>query len=296
MKKFLCWFLISPIVLLSCQTSSTDSPTSAWTSLLDAELSEWDTYLSYRHKEGYDGSQPLDETGNPIPPIGLNKDSTGVFRVLIREEEPILRISGEIYGCLASKKEFENYHLRMKMKWGEKKWPPREHKLKDSGILYHSIGPHGAEHWRSWMLSQEFQVMEGHMGDFWNQATSAIDIRAFPPEYIMSPVADLTQDFLPMGEEENIKGYCMRRGNYERPSGEWNSLELICFEGQSLHIVNGEIAMILRNSRYVEDGESIPLTKGKIQIQSEAAELFYKEIEIHPLDSLPLPFVPYFNP
>ena len=88
------------------------------------------------------------------------------------------------------------------------------------------------------MLSQEFQVMEGHFGDFWSQANSAIDIRAFLPEYIMNPVADISQPFLPMGDGEDIPGYCMRSANYEKPDGEWNTLELICFENKSIHIVN----------------------------------------------------------
>jgi hypothetical protein len=72
----------------------------------------------------------------------------------------------------------------------------------------------------------------------------------------------------------------MRSANYEKPQGQWNTLELICFENKSLHIVNGEVVMILKDSRYVEDGKKVPMSKGKIQIQSEAAEVYYKDIEI----------------
>ena len=72
----------------------------------------------------------------------------------------------------------------------------RKKLLKDSGILYHSIGPIGEDYWRSWMLSQEFQIMEGHMGDFWSQLNSAIDIKAFIPEgEMMNSVADESQPF-----------------------------------------------------------------------------------------------------
>ena len=41
--------------------------------------------------------------------------------------------------------------------------------------------------------------MEGHMGDYWNIATSAADIRAFPSEGVMSSVANVNQPFLPFG-------------------------------------------------------------------------------------------------
>ena len=90
-----------------------------------------------------------------------------------------------------------------------------------------------------------------------------------------------------MATTSPYKNYCLRSGNFEKPFGEWNTLDLYCFEGKSLHVVNGEVVMILKNSRYVdEDGESIPLTKGKIQLQSEAAEVFFKDIRIREIDSL----------
>ncbi|MGL1888109.1 MAG: DUF1080 domain-containing protein [Reichenbachiella sp.] len=284
------FLIITTLSLLSCTNQPAD-----WTSLLDKNLSHWDSYLSYRHIEGYNGNQPKDEEGNLIAPIGANNDQYGVFTVIEQNNSQVLRVSGEIYGCVTTKMDYENYHFRLKVKWGEKIYPPREQLLKDSGILYHAIGPNGVEHWRSWMLSQEFQIMQGHMGDYWSQANSAINIRAYPPEYIMSPVADESQSFIPLGEGEEIPGYCMRSANYEKPEGEWNTLELICFENKSIHIVNGQVTMILRDSRYVKDGKIIPLEKGKIQLQSEAAEVFYKDIEIRILKDLPTEYAQYYN-
>jgi len=278
------------ITLFACA-----QPKDNWKNLLDENLSQWDNYLSYAHIEGYNGEQPKDTQGNLIPPIGANKDQYGVFTIIEENKEQILRVSGEIYGCVSTKKEYENYHFRLKVKWGDKTYTPRKKLLKDSGILYHSIGPNGAEHWRSWMLSQEFQIMQGHFGDFWSQASSAIDIRAYPPEYIMSPVADKSQAFLAMGQGEEIPGYCMRSVNTEKPQGEWNILELICFEDKSIHIVNGQVVMILKNSRYIKDGNKIALEKGKIQLQSEAAEVYYKDIEIRKLESLPEEYAAYYN-
>ncbi|WP_297093153.1 DUF1080 domain-containing protein [uncultured Draconibacterium sp.] len=287
--KYFFTLLFVTAIFSACTTSN------EWESLMDKDLSKWDRYLSYKHQLGYNGDQPKDANGNLIEPIGLNKEGYNVFTVVNDDSEDVLKISGEIYGCLISKKEYSNYHLRLKMKWGDKKFDPRKNLLKDSGILYHSIGPYGAEYWRTWMLSQEFQVMEGHLGDYWSQITSAIDIRAYLPEYIMNPVADASQPFLPMGQDEEIPGFCLRSGNYEKAPGEWNTLELICYDGNSIHVVNGEVVMVLRNSRYIKDGETLPLDKGKIQIQSEAAEVFYKEIEIRELDELPEYFAQYFN-
>lgn len=286
---------MNQIYLLLFLLFVTSNEKNEWTNLLDKELSQWDNYLSYAYPEGYKGEMPKDAKGNDLEPVGLNNDSFGVFTMLEEDGSPVLRISGEYYGCVATKEEFENYHLKLKVKWGDIKWHPRKNLLKDSGILYHSVGPHGAESWRSWMLSQEFQVMQGHMGDFWNQGTSAIDIRAYLPEYIMNPVADKSQDFLGIGEGEDIPSYCMRSANFEKSHGEWNTLELICYEGKSLHIVNGEVVMILQNSRYVEDGKKVPLQKGRIQLQSEAAEVFYKDIKIKELKTFHKDYKAFFE-
>lgn len=282
--------LFTSITLFSCTNKKEN-----WTNLLDENLSQWNSYLSYSHRNSYNGDQPKDELGNLISPLGANNDQYGVFTVIKENNEQILKVSGEVYGCVSTKKEYENYHFRLKVKWGNKTYTPRKKLLKDTGILYHSIGPNGAEYWRSWMLSQEFQIMQGHFGDYWSQANSAIDIKAYPPEHIMSPIADKSQPFLAIGQDEEISGYCMRSVNVEKPEGEWNTLELICFEDKSIHIVNGQVVMILKNSRYVKNANKIPMVKGKIQLQSEAAEVFYKDIEIRKLESLPPEYVQYYN-
>lgn len=261
---------------------------------MDPNLSQWESYLSYAHKVGYNGNIPKDSLGNPIAPIGYNKDATRVFSVVQKDGGPALRISGEFYGCLFTRKEYENYHLMLEVKWGEQKYNPRKNLLRDSGILYHSIGEAGAEYWRSWMLSQEFQIMEGHMGDFWCQANSAIDIRALPSEGTMTPVADTKQPFRPFTRGGDF--FCLRSVNHESPKGGWTRLELICFGGKSLHIVNGQVVMILKNSRYIEpNGHEVPMNKGRIQLQSEAAEVFYRNIRIKPLSAMPAAYAGLFG-
>lgn len=287
--KNLVLLILATFAFCSCKEES------GWTNLLDKDLSHWDNYLSFKHQIGYDGQAPKDNNGNLIQPIGLNQPGYNVFTVIEEENELVLKISGEIYGCLFTKEEYSNYHLKLKVKWGDMKWDPRKKLLKDSGVLYHSIGAPGIDYWRSWMLSQEFQIMEGHMGDYWNLANSAIDIKAFIPESTMNPVADISQAFIPFGEGEEIPGFCIRSANYENYTGEWTTIELICFEGKSLHVVNGNVVMILKDSRYVKDGKTIPLIKGKIQLQSEAAEVYYKDIRIKNLDILPEEYTQYFQ-
>lgn len=270
------------LLLVSCSSDETN-----WTNLLEKDLKHWDTYLSYKFTNAYNGEIPKDENGNEIPPIGLNQVGYDVFTIIEENNETVLKVSGEIYGCVRTKAEYANYHLQLKVKWGDKKYEPRKDLLKDSGIMYHSIGELGVDYWRSWTMSQEFQIMSGHMGDFWSQMTSAADARAYQPEYIMNPVAGLDQPFIPLGSGEENDGFCLRSNNYEKPEGEWNTLELICFEDKSIHIVNGEVVMVLKNSRYLDNGKTIPLDHGKIILQSEATEVYYKDIAIRQLEELP---------
>jgi hypothetical protein len=262
--------------------------------LLDKDLTKWGNYLAFSHKPDYNGKPPVDEKGTPIEPIGYNKDTKGLFTMVEENGEKVLKVSGEVYGCLYTKDEYENFHLKLQVKWGTKAYGPRIGKLKDSGILYFSQGPSGVDYWRAWMLSQEFQIMEGHTGDYWNISTSAADIRAFLPEGKMNSIADPSQPFLNFGTGAP-EGLCIRNENHEKPGNEWNTVELICYQGKSLHIVNGHVVMILKNSHYVQDGKKIPLVKGKIQLQSEGNEVYFKDVQIKDITAMPAQYQAYYN-
>src|SRR5690349_162687 len=146
--------LMFSLIIVSCRTVKNDT----WYPLLtDAGLADWDTYL------GPAFNKP--ET-NKLPPVGLNNDPNKVFSMVNEDGKPALRISGEIFGGISTKQSFENYHLQLQFKWGKLKWPPKEKEKRDSGLLYHAVGPHGADG-GFWMRSQEFQIQEGDCGDYW---------------------------------------------------------------------------------------------------------------------------------
>jgi hypothetical protein len=62
-------------------------------------------------------------------------------------------------------------------------------------------------------------------------------------------------------------------------------MELIVNNVDIKHIMNGNVVLKATNSSQLVNGNPLPLTKGKIQFQSEAAEVFYKDIEIMFLES-----------
>ncbi len=286
MKNSLALIALS---LLSLTASAADQP-GAWKPLLDAKLSQFDVYLSYR---GDQIMSVLQGKASPeLKPVGLNPPGQNVFTMIEQDGKPVLRISGEIYGCATTRQEFSNYHFRASFKWGEKIWEPRLTELKDSGILYHSRGPFGVDYWKSWALSQEFQVIEHGIGEYWRQATSAFDIRADAK----APGAEAPK-WNPQASWMEFSGsnnHALAGSDEDRP-GQWNTLELVCFEGSCVHIVNGKVVMALRNSRYQDGDRTVPLTSGKLQIQSEAAEVFYKDLEIRSIEAMPREYRKYFE-
>lgn len=298
--------LTAPIVLILCShllgscvnqneniQDEKKNPAEAWNKLLDKKLSQWNTYLGFPLPETNIPNLPKDAKGNYTQPIGHGNDDRGVFTVKIVNGETVLRVSGEIYGSIYTREEFENYHLVLQFKWGEKKWKPRLDLELDSGVLYHAIGEHGVDYWKAWPLSQEFQIIEQGVGDWWRIAGSQMNIRCEKHKGDKFPVYALTAKPIAFGSNGN--GNTCRRGlDMEKPKGEWNTIELITYGDKSVHIVNGVVVMALNNSHYIQNGKRIPLAKGKILLQSEAGEIFYKNIKLKSIDAIPIQYSAYF--
>jgi hypothetical protein len=265
-----------------------------WTYLLDKDMTQWTTYLGIPRAETVVTGIPKDEKGNYVHAVGFDKDERGVFTTSVVDGEPVLHVTGEIYGSVHTKQEFENYHLVVQFKWGSQKWPPRLTEPLDTGILYHVVGEHGVDYWKAWALSQEFQIMEHSVGDWWQIAGSQIDIRCAKAAGETVPIYNPKAPLLSYGPG-GAGITCLRGKDAEKPKGEWNTLELITFEDKSLHIVNGEVVMALSHSRYTKDDMLTPLTKGKILLQSEAGEAFFKGVKIKSIKGIPAQYRTYFK-
>ena len=195
-------------------------------------------------------------------------------------------MTGEIYGSLATQKEFENYHFRMEVKWGEKKWAPRADKARNSGLLYHGTGEYGAG-LGVWKKSHECQVMEEMFGDSYRMGDTFCSIRSEPLEgqrfYVYNPEAELVES----GEGKQGGKITSKSSMNEKPLGEWNTVEIICFGAKSIHIINGVVNMVNEDSHLLLEGKNVPLTKGNIQLQSEGAEVYFRNMEIMSIDQIP---------
>ncbi|WP_296953307.1 DUF1080 domain-containing protein [uncultured Massilia sp.] len=239
-----------------------------WTPLFNGkDLSGWTTWISM---------QPTsDNMKMPTSTRGLNQDPRKVFTVV----DGMLRVSGEEWGAVSTVGEYENFHLKFEFRWGDKTWAPRLGAPRDSGLLYYAVGPEGAQSGH-WMRSHEFQLQEGDCADYHSLDGVTVDAH----------VGDANQGnwkffrydpALPL--RTGLAARILKRGNYEKPSGEWNTMEVIADGKTLIHIVNGHEVLRVENSRQVVDGRSVPLERGKFSIQSEGAEAFYRNIQVKPL-------------
>jgi len=215
---------------------------------------------------------------------GRDSDPKKVFTV----NDKVLRVSGEEWGCITTKEEFSNYKLVVEFKWGTQTFAPRADNARDNGILLHSIGEDGAAS-GAWMHSIECQVIEGGTGDF-------IVVGDESPDFeLTSLVAPEKQGdsyvFQPTGRPATIHGGRINwygrdpdwkdvkgfrgKNDIEKPAGAWNRIECIA--------ENDKIAIKL-NGILVNQAVHVRPSKGRIQIQSEGAEIFFRRVELTALN------------
>ena len=230
-------------------------------------LDGWTTWMRQPEPGSELPGLTRDADGKYVDPIGSGRDPLKVFTVVADTDgRPAIRISGEVFGELRTKASFKDYHLRLQFKWGAKRWPPRDQPgvPRDSGLLYHVHAEPGAEG-RTWARSIELQIQEHDVGDLY-AVGSAIAVRA-----------------------KRRAGTQPALYDYD-PAGEWNTVELICLRDESIHIVNGKVVMRLHSPTRINGDTPTIVTSVPIILQSEGAEIFYRDIEIRPINAVPPEF------
>ena len=286
--KYLLVIILSGL-LFSCQSPKKEN-TGQWIQIWNGyDLTGWHSYL------GTPFNLEIDSSGNKLEPFGIDSDPIEVIKVVETNQGNAIRISGVAWGMIYTKKEFKNYHLKLKVKWGEDMHRPRENGPRDSGLLYHGFGEPGSVYF--WMNSQELQIQQGDMGDYWPVGNVEIDIPSVPYNdkyYIFKEGADLrTYYFANILETAREDSMAKRRAfkaiDSEKTHGQWNDVELIAFGDSSIHVVNGKVVMRLFNSRIMSNKR--PLNSGKIILQSEGAEVYYKDIYLKNITSIPTEYM-----
>ena len=214
---------------------------------------------------------------------GRDNDPRNVFTV----EDGMIRISGEEWGCITTDAEYENYRILLEFKWGELTHEPRLENARDCGLLLHSVGEDGGSQ-GIWMHSIECQMIEGGTGDFIvvGDGSDAFqvtcNVRTDPGgNHFFTEKSGHAQTITEgrinwWGRDPDWKDVIGFRGkqDVEKPLGEWNTLECIC---------SGDQITVMLNGVLMNQATKVRPAKGRIQIQSEAAEVFIRRVELRPL-------------
>jgi hypothetical protein len=223
-------------------------------------------------------------------------DPRQVFRVT----DGLLHITGDGLGCLTTKQEYRDYHLVLEFKWGPRTWGDRKTRTRDSGLLIHSIGADGG-YGGNWMPSIEVQIIEGGMGDFILVAGNDKDGKPVPMSLTCETDRDRDGEVIwkKRGRRETFDLKNRQRINWfgrdpdwedklgfrgkqdvDRPDGQWNRFDVLCDGGHIQTYVNG----VLVNEAF----DALP-SCGRIQLQAELAEIFFRRFELWPLGKGPEP-------
>jgi len=207
---------------------------------------------------------------------GKNVDTAGIFKV----EDGMLHIMAipqtsavQETGYLCTEKEYGNFDLRFEYKWGEKKFAPRANQPRDSGCHYLLTGTD-----KVWADALECQIQEGETGDMY------LLNGAYQAKTTVKSVTDRDKVYLPAavgGVEWTTGGTHLVRSTTADSATDWNKVEVIVEGNSSTHIVNGKTVMHVTD--IARRSDKTPVMMGRIAFQEEAAEMWYRNIEIRPV-------------
>jgi hypothetical protein len=227
------------------------------------------------------------------------EDPRRIFNVATDQGQPVIHITGDGYGGLITKDEYTDYRLVAEYRWGERTWGDRLASPRDNGILIHGIGPDGGSTVQRvngvspWLTSIEFQIIEGGVGDLLvlpgNDASEQpLDVSAMVEVEMRNNAPYWKKGGEPrrvarganrvnwFNKDPELKRGKGTRGanDVDTPGQGWTRIECIADGDKLTFIVNGVV---------VNEAFNATPTAGRIQVQTEQAEIYFRKIELHPL-------------
>ncbi len=218
-----------------------------------------------------------------LPSQGIDRDPLGIFKIedgVVHVLDIDLTQPGLEFGYLATHREYGDFHLRFEYRFTEKNFVG----FIDSGFFIHMVGPD-----MLWPRSQECQVMVGDSGSMYMFDHATIETTIDPanpgnPTYLEGGQPYTT----PRAANPFYPRVTHSMAN-DSPT-EWNTVEVIAIGETSEFIVNGHVTFrsTARRQPHPEfpDDPSmdIPLTRGRLVLQEEGAEIFFRNVEVKELD------------
>lgn len=201
----------------------------------------------------------------PVPFDPPDK-TPGNFSVVEVNRLPAVRASGEGQVAIETEREFEDFHLRFEYRWGAAAG------LHLASVRYHCTGPVGAKGTHG---------MELHL----NQAGSYLRKN----DLLRFDLADLRGGkVVPTGPAgQGVPPW----SNRELPLGKWNQAALVCVGDSAVHVLNGAPVLALARSRRPGDPADVPVTRGRVRLQSVKGEVLFRKIEVRRATEIPAEYL-----
>jgi hypothetical protein len=214
-----------------------------------------------------------------------HEDPDGVFRL----EDGVLRCGDEDMGYVATKRAYRDYHLSVEYRWGRKRARPTG--VRNTGVLLNAIGADGSAK-GVWMTCIECQLAQGCEGDLIVIPGTQADGNPFPATLtsLTRVAADNSTRWDPRGTPVTYSGkqfwwsrhqpffkedYDARGADdVASPVGEWTKVECLCSGSRITIKINGHTVN--------ECSDAVPAA-GKILLQAEGDEAFFRNLELRPL-------------
>jgi hypothetical protein len=223
-------------------------------------------------------------------------DPQGIFRVVADVDGALaIRISGERDGGLITHDSYADYRLITEYRWGDATWGARATKARNSGILVHCFGEDGNRNKNfnaPYIGSLEIEILEGATGDFLilpgfergqdKPFAPAFDAlirtgpkpgqRTWDPNGMRTRIEIGRVDGkVKLPDWHDLLGV---RGEFEKPLREWNTMEVVCRQGDVTVFLNGT---------KINEALDCVVRSGKIMLQSEGSEIFFRRVELQSL-------------
>ncbi|QDU81295.1 hypothetical protein Pla110_30360 [Polystyrenella longa] len=220
-----------------------------------------------------------------------HEDPKQVFGVT----DGMLHITGDGLGAVLTDDNYKDYHVVLEFKWGPRTWGSRKERTRDSGLLFHCVGPDNS-YSNTWPNSIESQIIEGGVGDVIVVRGTDADGKPMP----ISVIAEVSKDrdgesiWTKGGERKEFNSGRINwygrdpdwedvidfRGDkdVDSPVGEWTRMDVIC---------DGDHVLIKVNGVVVNELFDVSPSAGRLLVQTEMAELFVRRWELWPLGEAP---------
>jgi hypothetical protein len=261
-----CTFAVALLAICTVASAQpTTQPAADWKPLFNGkDFTGWYTYLKG---------------------IGKDNDSTHVFSV----DDGMIHIykdaddgSQQPMGYLATDDELGDCRIRLEYKWGTKRFGSRSKARRDSGLLYFFTGADGAFDKGPWPYSIECQIQENDVGDIYfvgTQGTVTIDPATKDTRQPTYKDGGDSHTTPPSGNNRIIRSEMLEHDG-------WNTVEVILKGDSATQIVNGKVNNALTNAKAPDPtnpSQMISVSKGKILLQAEGAEVWFRNVEVQTL-------------